>query len=120
PRGARVSDGVVWDAAARHLPGPRPNVLLSLLESVGVNHLGYEGYSRPLTPHLDRLAESSLNFRQARSTATHSNYAQMAVLSSLFPRRYTGLDTYRRLDYPRVLWHDFLGTLGYTTVTHSS
>lgn len=120
PRGARVSDGVVWDAAARHLPGPRPNVLLILLESVGVNHLGYEGYSRPLTPHLDRLAESSLNFRQARSTATHSNYAQMAVLSSLFPRRYTGLDTYRRLDYPRVLWHDFLGTLGYTTVTHSS
>lgn len=120
PRGARLSDGIVWDKAAHLLRGPRPNVLLILLESVGVSHLGYEGYARAVTPHLDRLSGSGLNFRQARSTATHSNYAQMAVLSSLFPRRYTGLDTYRRLDYPRVLWHDFLGALGYTTVTVSS
>jgi arylsulfatase A-like enzyme len=91
-----------------------------MLESVGLQHLGFEGYARKVTPNIDELSELSVRFRQARTTATHSNYAQMAVLSSLFPRRYSGLDTYRRLDYPRVLWHDFLSVLGYATATHSS
>lgn len=120
PKGARLCDGAIWESASPHLEGPRPNILLIMLESVGLQHLGYEGYGRGVTPNLDRLAASSVRFREARTTATHSNYAQMAVLSSLFPRRYSGLDTYRRLDYPRVLWHDFLSVLGYSTATYSS
>lgn len=118
--GAPLASGGLWVQGVTHLDGPRPDVVIIMLESVGLQHLGYEGYSRGVTPHLDRIAESSVRFRVARTTATHSNYAQMAVLSSLFPRRYSGLDTYRRLDYPRVLWHDFLGNAGYTTATHSS
>jgi arylsulfatase A-like enzyme len=120
PRGPRLSDGTLWEKAAPRIVGRRPNVLLIMLESVGLQHLGYEGYARDVTPNIDQLAKQSVRFRQARTTATHSNYAQMAVLSSLFPRRYAGLDTYRRLDYPRVLWHDFLAPLGYSTATHSS
>lgn len=57
---------------------------------------------------------------RAWSTATHSNYAQMAVLSSLFPRRVHGLDQYERLDYPRVLFHDVMHQLGYETATITS
>jgi arylsulfatase A-like enzyme len=38
----------------------------------------------------------------------------------LFPRRGNGLDTYRRLDYPRVLFHDVFHTLDYDTATISS
>src|SRR5690606_4479216 len=97
-----------------------PNVVLLMLESVGVNHLGYMGYERSVTPELDRIAARSRRYRNARSTASHSNYAQMAVLSSLFPRRFSGFDAYTRLDYPRFLWHDFLTAFGYRTVTHSS
>lgn len=118
--GAPLSYGSLWEKTVTHMGGPRPDVVIIMLESVGLDHLGYEGYSRKVTPHLDRIARDSVRFREARTTATHSNYAQMAVLSSLFPRRYSGLDTYRRLDYPRVLWHDFLGQAGYTTATHSS
>ncbi|MCH2109403.1 MAG: sulfatase [Polyangiaceae bacterium] len=98
-------------------------VVLIQLESVGVDHLGYMGYrreGRSITPHLDELAKASANWIQARTTATHSNYAQMATLSSLFPRRGWGLDTYGELDYPRVLWHDFLMGAGFETVTFSS
>ncbi len=120
PEGAALSTGELWQKTAKRLEGPRPNVLLIMMESVGLDHLGYEGYERATTPALDTLARESVRFRTARATASHSNYAQMAVLSSLFPRRFSGLDTYRRLDYPRVLWHDFLGTLGYVTATHSS
>lgn len=118
--GAPLSTGELWASAAPNMEGPRPNVILVMMESVGVSHLGSFGYERNVTPHLDRIAQKSVRFGSARSTAAHSNYAQMAVLSSLFPRRFSGLDTYERLDYPRFLWHDFLATLGYATATYSS
>lgn len=126
PVSFRVAPGPVlasepaWRRKALASRGPRPNVLITVLESVSVEHVGYHGYERTVTPALDGIAARSVRFLQARTTATHSNYAQMAVLSSLFPRRFTGLDTYRRLDYPRTLWHDLLVPLGYATATISS
>ena len=76
-----------------------------MLESVTPRHMSSYGYARKTTPELDRLARDGLRWRRAWTTATHSNYAQMAVISSLFPRRGYGLDQYTRLDYPRLLWH---------------
>ncbi len=118
--GKPLASAAAWKEKAVASRGPRPNVLITVLESVSTDHLGYLGYERAVTPGLDRIAQRSVRFLQARTTATHSNYAQMAVLSSLFPRRYTGLDTYHRLDYPRTLWHDMLAPLDYATATISS
>lgn len=99
----------------------KPNVLLIMLETVGENHVGFLGYDRhEVTPNLDRMAKQSVVFERAYTTATHSNYAQMAVLSSLFPRRGNSLDVYSRLDYPRVLLHDLTVPLGYTAATISA
>ncbi|MBL8739936.1 MAG: sulfatase, partial [Myxococcales bacterium] len=98
----------------------RPNLVLVMLESVGANHMGYAGYGRAASPNLDRIAKNSLVFTRAYTTATHSNYAQMATLSSLFPRRGGSLDVYERLDYPRMLLHDTAFKLGYETATISS
>lgn len=120
PDGPPQTEGERWERLARTSAQRHTNVLVLTLESVSPNHLGYEGYERPTTPNLDRIASSSVRYRRAWSTATHSNYAQMAILSSLFPRRTAGLDTYRRLDYPRVLLHDVFTALGYATATISS
>jgi arylsulfatase A-like enzyme len=124
--------------ASRHRLGPRrtadepwrtsilardvdgPNVLLLTLESLSTGHIGYLGYQRRTTPNLDRIAAKSRRMLRAWTTATHSNYAQPAILSSLFPRRGHGLDVYRRLDFPRVLPHDIFHQLGYATATISS
>ncbi len=110
----------LWAVAAAGTRHERPNVLLVMLESVGARRVGYGGYDRPVTPHIDRLARGAVRMRRAWTTATHSNYAQMAILSSLFPRRGSGLDVYKVLDYPRVLFHDFFHAAGYTTATISS
>ena len=110
----------LWRRAVQGARGDRPNVLLLTLESVPAGHLGYAGYARPVTPNLDRLAAHSLRMRRAYTSATHSNYAQMAILSSLFPRRGRELDMYERLDYPRFLFHDLFHELGYRTATISS
>lgn len=114
------SDGDRWLRTAEASKGPRPNVILTVLESVPAGHLGHAGYARNVTPNIDRIAARSLRFTRAWSTATHSNYAQMALLSSLFPRRGWGLDVYRRLDYPRFLFHDLLHALGYQVGAISS
>jgi arylsulfatase A-like enzyme len=98
----------------------RPNVVVITLESVAASHVGFLGYKRPTTPNLDAIAARSLVMTRAYTTATHSNYAQMAVISSLFPRRGAALDMYQRLDYPRVLLHDLGHDLGYSTATISS
>jgi arylsulfatase A-like enzyme len=118
--GPELAQAVRWRQAAASAPGERPNVLLLMLESFSASHLGYAGYPRDTSPHLDRVAQSSLRVRRAWTTATHSNYAQMAIVSSLFPRRGSGLDVYQRLDYPRVLFHDLLHELGHQTATFSS
>lgn len=120
PRTAQTS----WEAVARGT-GERPNVIVITLESVATSRLGYLDDSgrlsgRDTSPNLDRIAAGSLRMRRAYTTATHSNYAQMAVISSLFPRRGSTLDMYQRLDYPRVLLHDLGSALGYSTATVSS
>jgi arylsulfatase A-like enzyme len=115
------ADGEGWEQTVRDTAsGARPNVVLVVLESVGVDHLSHRGYTRPTTPHLDQLARDGLAMTRAWSTATHSNYSQMAILSSLFPRRGHTLDVYHRLDYPRVLFHDVFHLAGYDTATVSS
>ena len=110
----------LWSLAIENHVGPRPNVILLTLESVSYKHFAFEGYKRGVTPNLDALAKGGLRVRRAWSTATHSNYAQMAILSSLFPRRGTQLDMYHKLDYPRLLPHDLFHRLDYATATISS
>jgi len=123
PRGAEVG----WrEAVARAAsegcgarPCARPNVVLFVLESIAPSHLGAYGAERP-TPAIDRLVSEGVLMTRAWTTATHSNYAQPAILSSLFPRRGNGLDQYQDLDYPRFLFHDLFHVLGYDTATISS
>ena len=121
PPGPPAADGAAWTQRLTHHRGsPRPNVLLIMLESIAPAHTTLGGYDRDTTPHLGRLARNGLQMTRAWTTATHSNYAQMAVLSSLFPRRGHSLDMYRRIDYPRMLIHDTFHRLGYDTATVSS
>jgi hypothetical protein len=109
-----------WRGQIGASKGPRPNVLLVVLESVAVRHMSGFGYERKTTPHIDRIAAEGLVFPRAWTTATHSNYAQPAILSSLLPRRYQGHDQYESIDYPRVLFHDVMHALGYDVATISS
>ncbi len=115
-----LTSGADWDTRARSAIPSRPNVVMITLESAGANRFGFMGYRRDVTPNLDRIAEDGLVFERAYTTATHSNYAQMSILSSLFPRRGKTLDMYGRLDYPRHLMHDVAHALGFVTATISS
>ncbi|MEZ4219499.1 MAG: sulfatase [Polyangiaceae bacterium] len=118
--GAALEAADTWTKRAQSVKAGKPNILLTVLESVPERRLGYAGNTRKPTPNIDRLALEGVRFRRVWATATHSNYAQMALLSSLFPRRGAGLDVYKHIDYPRVLLHDLTAQLGYETAAISS
>jgi len=120
PPGPPRSSEAAWRNAVAAAKGERPNVLLLMLESLAPAHMSSNGYHRATTPELDRIARDGMVATRAWTTATHSNYAQMAVLSSLFPRRGSGLDQYTTLNYPRTLLHDALHQRGYANATISS
>lgn len=112
--------GTEWEETLTRETSTRPNVLLIVIDSLTTRRMGYLGYSRPITPNIDRIAGRSMRLLRAWATATHSNYAQPAIISSLFPRRISWLDQYTRLDYPRVLLHDVFHRTGHALATISS
>lgn len=95
------------------------NVVLIMLESIPWNRLSFTGAPAGITPNLDRLARESVVFSRAYATSVHSDYAQMSILSSLFPRKYNHHDYYQKLDYPRTLVWDALQPAGWRTAMFS-
>ena len=95
------------------------NVVLIMLESIPWSRLSLTGAPPGVTPNLDRLARESVVFSRAYATSVHSDYAQMSILSSLFPRKFNHHDYYRKLDYPRTLIWDALRPAGWRTAMFS-
>ncbi len=102
---------------APRAPGVRPaNVVLVMLESVPWSRSGLApGGREGIVPHLERLAAESVVFTRPYAVSTHSDYAQMAILSSLYPRKYDRHDYYGAIEYPRTLLWDALEPAGYAT-----
>ncbi len=97
----------------------RPNVVLVMLESLPWARTSLGGGAAGVTPNLDRLARESVVFSRAYTASTHSDYAQMAILSSLHPRKFDEHDFYTAIDYPRTLLWDTLRPAGYATAMFS-
>ncbi|RMH00855.1 MAG: hypothetical protein D6702_12925 [Planctomycetota bacterium] len=71
------------------LAGPnaagRPSVVVVLLDSVRLDHVGWGGAKRPTTPRLDELAARGLVFRQAIAPAPWTKPAVASLLTGLTP-----------------------------------
>ncbi|MGB6850825.1 MAG: sulfatase [Thermoanaerobaculia bacterium] len=91
------------------------NVVLIMLESIPWKLTSLGDDPLALMPNLERLTEESVVFTRAYATSTHSDYAQMSILSSLHPRKYDRHDYYTRIEYPRTLIWDILEEAGYST-----
>lgn len=64
-------------------PGPRPDIVLVLLESVRADHLSVYGYARETSPHLRAFAEGPdvWRFSRAFSNSTLSYISLLSLLS---------------------------------------
>lgn len=86
-----VRDLNAWfDAAPRATapaPGPRPHVLLVVLDTLRVDRVGVYGQRR-LTPQLDAFAEHALIYTQAYSTAPWTLPTHASLFTGQYPSQH--------------------------------
>jgi glucan phosphoethanolaminetransferase (alkaline phosphatase superfamily) len=72
-------------------------------------------------PNLFALVQDSLNFNEAFTTSSQSDYAGPSILSSQYPLRSKTRNPYSKdVAYPHVLIYDILKDLGYKTAIFSA
>ena len=86
--------GVVWLARewAIRTPGLQcptgkqaVDVVLISIDTLRRDHLGFYGYSRPTSPHLDALSTTGTVFEQAVSVHTNTAPVHASLLTGLYP-----------------------------------
>lgn len=63
----------------------RPNVFLTVLDSVRPDHLSCYGYSRKTTPNIDEIAQESVLFENAFSTAPWTPPSHASMFTGRYP-----------------------------------
>jgi arylsulfatase A-like enzyme len=69
----------------------RPDVVLIVIDTLRFDRLGTNGYARPVSPHIDRLAAESVVFDQARAVASWTRPTVASILTGFSPRRHGAL-----------------------------
>ncbi len=102
-------------------PTNRPSVIFIAVESLRADVVDLVHQGREVTPNLNRLARNSVRFGRAYSQSTHSDYADVCIVSSLYPLRTQTHHYYQRSDpWPRTLAFDMFKQAGYQTAIISS
>ncbi len=66
--------------------GPRPkHVLILSVESLRWDHLGFAGYARPTSPHMDRLVSRGTYFQRAYAQAPWTRPSVASTFTSTYP-----------------------------------
>ncbi|MCA9150469.1 MAG: sulfatase [Planctomycetales bacterium] len=103
------------------LPTPAPNVIFVAIESLRHDTIGLQHQGQTVLPNINRLADNGVNWTRAYAESTHSDYADVCLVSSLYPLRTLRHHYYGPSDpWPKTLIYDILKPLGYQTAIISS
>ena len=61
------------------------SLVLVTVDCLRADHVGFLGYSRPVTPNLDALAENSVVFSNAIVAGAPTYFSLPAILASRYP-----------------------------------
>ncbi len=79
---------------------PGWNVVLVSLDTVRLDHLSHEGYSRPTTPFLAELAQQGLWFRHAVSTSSYTLPSHASLFTGQLPSHHGAIN--QRAGHNRI------------------
>ncbi len=94
--------------------GRTPNIVLITLDTVRADHLSAYGYSRPTTPHLDRMAQRGVLFENAIAPSPWTLATHASLFTGLLPHQHGADWTLPLEPGPRTL-ADILSSHGYET-----
>jgi arylsulfatase A-like enzyme len=108
-------------AAADPQQVARWNVIVVIVESLRNDQLTISGGTREVMPGVEALSRGARVFTNNYTQSSHSNYSDLAPLSSHYPLRSRSYHIYpENPTYPRVLIYDVLKALGYKVAVFSS
>ncbi len=98
-----------------------PSIIFLQVESLRPDVVYKVHQGREVMPHLNALARNGVQFTRAYSQSTHSDYADVCIVSSLYPLRTQNHHYYTPNDpWPKTLIYDLLKPAGYATAIISS
>jgi arylsulfatase A-like enzyme len=98
----------------------RPNVMLLVLDTVRADHLSSYGYPRPITPHLDRLAQEGVLFTDAYSASSWTLPSHASLLTGLPVTKHGALSAWEKLESNQLQLQESLASQGYATAAFVS
>ena len=101
-------------------PSVLPNVILLSVDTLRPDHLGCMGYPKARTPHIDRLAERGLVFRQAYAQIPLTAPSFCSIMTGLYPKTHGCRANLTLLDPSVVTWAELLSKSGYETAAFVS
>jgi arylsulfatase A-like enzyme len=95
--------------------GPRPNVLVYLIDTLRADHLGVYGYPRPVSPHIDALASEGVVFTRTYAQSGWTKTSVASILTGRTPFTHRVLDRSNALPPEMPTLPSLLRDLGYET-----
>lgn len=103
-------------AAAQRPASQRfPNVLVVTIDTLRTDRVSAYGYTRPTTPHIDRLLAAGARFSQARTVEPLTNPALCSLWTSLHPHQHGATRNGLRLRPDATSMARILGRRGFRT-----
>ncbi len=115
--GLGCGDDVPAQTATPEAPaGPRPNVVVVVLDTVRPDHLSLHGYGRKTSPKLEALARESTVFDNAFSTSNWTAPSHASLFTGAVPTTHGLTRLHRRFDTPLPTLAEVMSKEGYETV----
>jgi arylsulfatase A-like enzyme len=109
------SNGIEKEKFKRH------NVLLIVVESLRPDAFTTLGGKQKIMPFVEDFSKRGVTFTKAYSQSSHSNYADVSIVSGQYPLRSTHPYYYpKHIPFHRAMLQDILKPLGYKTAIFSS
>jgi arylsulfatase A-like enzyme len=99
---------------------PRPNVLLITIDTLRADHVGCYGYSRPTTPHIDRLAARGALFERMYTTLPRTTQSVATILTGKYPKSHGARGLFSRLSETNLTLAEILKAQDYDTAAFVS
>ena len=118
-----VVEGTAAATGAAPSPGDGPppeSILLWIVDTLRVDRLGLYGHDRPVSPHLDALAERSTVFERAVAQSSWTRPTVATLLTGVGPERHGIRELKHGLDDAFVTLPERLRELGYATAGFSA
>jgi N-acetylglucosamine-6-sulfatase len=93
----------------------RPNILFVLLDDLRWDAVGYAGHPHVKTPHIDRIANEGVNFKNAFCTTSLCSPSRASLLSGVYAHKHGVTDNFTEMPATLDTFPKALQRTGYAT-----